>query len=83
MMSRSGWPHLVNADVVPRFSDKTDLQIRHFAVHLQLLPTTVKLVKANLTIAGSVVVFATLFVAIESIFQKKKPDSSVSCDDRK
>jgi len=67
-MTSSGWPHLVNVDVVPRFSDNTDLQMRHFAVHLSLLPTTVKLVKANLIIAGSVVVFATLFVAIEAIF---------------
>jgi len=66
MMTSSDWPHLVNAYVVPRFSDKTNLQIRHFAVHLSLLSTTVKLVKANLTIAGSVIMFATVFDAIEA-----------------
>jgi len=67
-MTSSGWPHLVNADVVPHFFDKTDLQIRHFAIHLSLLSTTVKLVKANLIIAGSVIMFATLFDAIEASY---------------
>jgi hypothetical protein len=58
----------MNAEVVPRFSDKTDLHMRHFAVDLSV-PTKVKFENANLTIPGSAAA-AVVVSAFEAMFRK-------------